>query len=34
MTICCLYERGEAHPYETLTLARFTMAWLTERASG
>ena len=32
-TICCLYERGEAHPYETLTLARFTMARLTTRIS-
>lgn len=29
-TICCLYERGEAHPYETLTLARFDLAWLTD----
>jgi len=33
-TICCLYERGETHPYESLTLARFTMAWLTEGMSG
>lgn len=24
----CLYERGERHPYETLTLARFPLAWL------
>ena len=28
-TVCCLYERGEAHAYETLTLARFDPAWLT-----
>ncbi len=27
-TICCLYERGAEHPYETLTLARFDLAWL------
>jgi len=26
--ICCLYERGDAHPYENLTLARFDLAWL------
>ena len=26
--ICCLYERGEQHPYERLTLARFALAWL------
>lgn len=26
--ICCLYERGEQHPYERLTLARFNVAWL------
>jgi len=29
-SICCLYERGEEHPYETLALARFNLAWLTE----
>jgi sialidase-1 len=28
-TICCLYERGEANPYETLTLACFDLDWLT-----
>lgn len=28
MTILCLYERGLAHPYETLTLARFGLDWL------
>jgi len=28
-TICCLYECGAAHPYETLTLAHFNLAWLT-----
>jgi len=29
-TICCLYERGDAHPYARLTLARFNLAWLTD----
>ena len=29
-TICCLYEIGGAHPSESLTLARFNLAWLTE----
>ena len=24
----CLYERGEKHAYETITLARFTKEWL------
>ena len=28
-TICCLYERGEVHPYEKLTFARFDLGWLT-----
>jgi sialidase-1 len=28
-TVFCLYERGEADPYERLTLARFDLAWLT-----
>lgn len=28
-TICCLYERGDEMPYETLTLARFDLEWLT-----
>ncbi|MFW6107456.1 MAG: sialidase family protein [bacterium] len=27
-TICCLYETGEQHPYETLTVARFPLDWL------
>jgi len=27
-TICCLYERGEAHPYEQIALARFDLEWL------
>ena len=31
-SICCLYERGDSHPYETLTLARFNLSWLTEAA--
>lgn len=30
MTICCLYERGQEHPYERLTLARCDLDWLTE----
>ncbi len=29
MIICCLYERGAEHPYESLTLARFNLGWLT-----
>jgi sialidase-1 len=29
-TVACLYERGERSPYETLTLARFPLNWLTE----
>lgn len=28
-TIGCLYERGEQAPYERVTFARFTLAWLT-----
>lgn len=28
-TLCCLYERGDDHAYETLTLARFDLTWLT-----
>ncbi len=28
-SICCLYEQGEEHPYERLTLARLDLAWLT-----
>ncbi len=28
--ICCLYEAGELHRRETLTLARFNLAWLCE----
>ena len=35
LTICCLYEQGDAHPYERLTLARFDLAWLCgEQSSG
>ncbi len=30
MTICCLYERGEKHPYEKVTFAQFTIEWLTD----
>ena len=29
-TIGCLYERGTQQPYETITLARFSRAWLTD----
>jgi hypothetical protein len=28
-TIACLYERGEKHAYETITLAWFSLGWLT-----
>jgi sialidase-1 len=28
-TVCCLYERGQKSPYETITLARFSLDWLT-----
>lgn len=27
-TVLCLYERGEKHPYERITLARFGIGWL------
>lgn len=30
LTICCLYERGDRNPYETITLARFNLEWLTD----
>ncbi len=30
MDICCLYERGETRPYETLSFAKFNLAWLTD----
>ncbi len=29
-TIACLYERGTKFPYETISLARFPLAWLTD----
>jgi sialidase-1 len=29
--IACLYERGEKSPYETLTFARFSAAWLRKK---
>jgi len=29
-TVGCLYERGEEHPYEKITFARFTLDWLTD----
>jgi hypothetical protein len=28
MHIGCLYERGEDHPYETITFVRFSLQWL------
>lgn len=28
LTILCLFERGSEAPYQTLTLARFNLAWL------
>ncbi len=28
-TIACLYERGDQHPYESITLALFSRDWLT-----
>ena len=30
MNIGCLYERGDNHPYETITFARFSLRWLTD----
>jgi len=27
--VCCLYERGRGGPYETISLARFGLEWLT-----
>ncbi|MDH7571630.1 MAG: sialidase family protein, partial [Armatimonadota bacterium] len=30
--IGCLYERGVVNPYETITLARFPLQWLTAPA--
>ena len=32
MSICCLYERGAKGPYETVSLARFNLEWLTDGA--
>jgi sialidase-1 len=26
--VACLYERGDKHPYEIITLARFSLGWL------
>ena len=34
MTICCLYERGVSHPYESIRLAQFNLEWLTDVADG
>lgn len=30
LSICCLYERGEEHPYEKITFAQFSLDWLTD----
>ena len=30
-SVACLYERGVKHPYETITLARFSLEWLTAK---
>lgn len=30
MSICCLFEKGELKPYETITFAQFDMKWLTD----
>lgn len=30
LTIGCLYERGDRHPYEKITFARFTLDWLSD----
>ncbi len=32
MMLGCLYERGEQNPYEKITLARFSMGWLSDGA--
>ena len=29
-TICCLYEGGRQHAYETITFAKFSLNWLTK----
>jgi hypothetical protein len=26
--VACLYEAGQGHPYESIVLARFPLAWL------
>lgn len=33
-TILCLYENGEKNQYEKMTLARFTLGWLTDGKDG
>jgi len=33
-TIGCLYENGKEHSYEKITLARFTLEWLTDGADA
>ena len=34
MTICCLYEAGDAEGYRTIRLARMSLDWLTDGADG
>ena len=34
MSICCLYERGVADPYENIAFARFNLEWLTDGADA
>ncbi len=33
-TIGCFYERGDKSPYEKITLAQFTLEWLTEKPAA
>jgi len=33
-TVLCLFERGEKNPYETISLARFPLAWLEQDQPG
>jgi sialidase-1 len=33
-TLACLYERGGKNPYEKITLARFSLGWLTDGADS
>lgn len=33
-TAACLYERGDKHPYERITFARFSLEWLMQTATA